>query len=416
MSKTPLFRSAAVEATQVRWLGDIVLIRPVSFTFLTIAAAMVTAALVSFLLVGSYTKRTTVRGQLVPDAGVLRVYAPQPGIVLEKRVQEGRSVEKGGLLYLISSDRYGSGPDGIQATISRQVALRRQSLRDELSHTRRLQHEREAALRKKIDGLQAERTNLISQQSGQQARIQLAQAAVHRTAQLVSQGYISAEVGQQKQADLLEQQNRLQSLERDRISVERQLQELQSELGSVPTQQRNELAQIERMLTSADQEWTESEGKRAIAITAPQRGIGTAITVEVGQTVDGNKPLISIIPEGAVLQAHLYAPSRAVGFVRPGDSVLLRYQAYPYQKFGHAHGIVAYVSRTAMPPSELIPDVNTGEALYRITVNLSSQTVLAYGRANQLQAGMLLEADILQEKRRLYEWVLEPLFSLTGKL
>jgi membrane fusion protein len=416
MSKPSLFRPAALDANQVKWLGDIVLIRPLSFTFLTITAAVVTAALLSLLFLGSYTKRTTVQGQLVPDTGVLRVYAPQPGIVLEKRVQEGRSLKKGSVLYLISSDKQGSGPDGIQATISRQVAFRRQSLREELSQTRKLQHERDAALRKKIDALQTEQTNLINQQSGQRARIELAQAAVHRATQLSSQGYISAEMGQQKQADLLDQQNRLQSLERDRISVERQLLELQSELGSLPTQQRNELAQIERLLTSADQEWTESEGKRAIAITAPQSGIATAITVEVGQTVDGNKALISIIPVGAVLQAHLYAPSRAVGFVKPGDSVLLRYQAYPYQKFGHARGIVAYVSRTAMPPTEVLPGVNTGEALYRITVNLSSQTVLAYGKANPLQAGMLLDADILHEKRRLYEWVLEPLFSITGKL
>jgi membrane fusion protein len=29
---------------------------------------------------------------------------------------------------------------------------------------------------------------------------------------------------------------------------------------------------------------------------------------------------------------------------------------------------------------------------------------------------MLLDADILQEKRRLYEWVLEPLYTLSGKL
>jgi membrane fusion protein len=56
------------------------------------------------------------------------------------------------------------------------------------------------------------------------------------------------------------------------------------------------------------------------------------------------------------------------------------------------------------------------EPLYRITVNLAAQAVTAYGQPQMLQAGMSLDADILQERRRLYEWVLEPLYSLTGKL
>jgi membrane fusion protein len=121
-----------------------------------------------------------------------------------------------------------------------------------------------------------------------------------------------------------------------------------------------------------------------------------------------------------VLQAHLYAPSRAIGFIRPADHVLLRYQAFPYQKFGHAQGVVASVSRTALSASELAGAPTgaaaNGEPLYRITVILARPTITAYGKPQPLQAGMLVDADILQEKRKLYEWVLEPLYSLTGKL
>jgi membrane fusion protein len=130
--------------------------------------------------------------------------------------------------------------------------------------------------------------------------------------------------------------------------------------------------------------------------------------------------VVSIVPDGAVLQAHLFAPSRAIGFIRPGDHVLLRYQAYPYQKFGHAQGLVASVSRTALSASDLSGTLaqasSNGEPLYRITVTLARQTITAYGKPLALQAGILVDADILHEKRKLYEWVLEPLYSLTGKL
>ncbi|MFC0131557.1 HlyD family secretion protein [Massilia eurypsychrophila] len=120
------------------------------------------------------------------------------------------------------------------------------------------------------------------------------------------------------------------------------------------------------------------------------------------------------------MQAHLYAPSRAIGFIRPEDNVLLRFQAFPYQKFGHTRGKVASISRTALLTNELAGVANgaTGytEPVYRITVILDRQAIVAYGTARPLQAGMLVDADILQERRKLYEWVLEPIYSLTGKL
>ena len=63
-----------------------------------------------------------------------------------------------------------------------------------------------------------------------------------------------------------------------------------------------------------------------------------------------------------------------------------------------------------------LPDTPAGEPVFAITVRLKKQTVTAYGQGLPLQAGMRLDADILQETRRLYEWMLEPLYSITGKM
>jgi membrane fusion protein len=111
-------------------------------------------------------------------------------------------------------------------------------------------------------------------------------------------------------------------------------------------------------------------------------------------------------------------PSRAVGFIEPGDTVLLRYQAYPYQKFGHQTGRVARISRSALSAAELqsISGFNSnGEPLYRVTVRLARQAVTAYGKPEALRPGMLLEADVLGERRRLIEWIFAPLYSVTGR-
>ena len=134
--------------------------------------------------------------------------------------------------------------------------------------------------------------------------------------------------------------------------------------------------------------------------------------VEAGQSVRTGEPLLRILPRGSRLQAELLVPSRAIGFMDPGDRVQLRYQAYPYQKFGHHTGRVVRIARSAVKPAA----GGNGEPLYRVLVQLDSQAIRAYGKAEPLRPGMLLDADILGARRKLYEWVLEPLYSVTGRL
>ncbi|RFP15835.1 MULTISPECIES: HlyD family secretion protein [unclassified Duganella] len=422
MSNRQLYRTEALNARQIKWLGDIVLIRPVAFTFLCLLACLCAVIVLLFLFFGTYTKRSTVTGQLVPDLGLVKIYVPQFGIVVKKNVVEGQVIKQGDVLYVLSSERRSDTQGSVQETISSQVSTRRDSLKNALEKTRRLNEDERNATVKRIGGLDSEIAKIGSQIEGQASRVKLAEEAVARMRDLEAQRFISREQLQQRQADLLDQRARLQSLERDRISVRRDLASQRSDLESMPLRHQNTLAQIEREIMSVGQELTESEAKRRLEITAPESGIATAVMAEVGQTVDGGKPLVSIVPVGATMQAYLYAPSRAIGFVRPGDKVLMRYQAYPYQKFGQAQGTVAHAAKVALSGSDLFGmsgfsgPASGSEPLYRVTVKISGQTIQAYGRPQPLQAGMTLEADILQEKRRLYEWVLEPLYSLSGKL
>jgi membrane fusion protein len=97
--------------------------------------------------------------------------------------------------------------------------------------------------------------------------------------------------------------------------------------------------------------------------------------------------------------------------------VRVRFPAFPYQKFGSQRARVVSVSRSAVAPSEpgFAPPDGGREPLYRIRVALEAQAVSAYGHAEPLQAGMLAEADVLVDRRRVIEWVLEPLYSLAGR-
>lgn len=420
---TPLFRREALQGQGAQWLGSIILVRPLSFTLLTALASALALVVVGFFIWGSYTKRSTVVGQLVPVSGQAKIYAPQMGVITERPVHEGQKVERGQTLLSLSSERYGNQQQPVQAGISQQLQDSRQSLEEQLRKLQRLQDDERRSLTAKVASLRTELATQGAQLQSQGKLVAIASDAEGRYQGLMDKGYISMDQFQQRQGELLGQRQTLQRLERERMTLQQELRERDSDLAGLDARHANQQAEVRRQLYSVQQQLAESEAKRTLRIVAPQDGIATAVFAEIGQSVDPSRPLLSIVPENAQLVAELYAPSRAVGFIKVGDPALIRYQAYPYQKFGQYHGKVLSISRTTVPFNELasmagaVPGIGqSGEQYYRIRVQLAEQQIQAYGQPRSLQSGMLLEADLLQETRKLYEWVLEPLYSLTGKL
>jgi membrane fusion protein len=415
-----IFREESLTSLQPRLQGDVILTPRMSMWLWCLIALIALAALTWFATQGTYTRRNTVSGQLVPATGLMRVQTPQTGVIVERNVIEGQIVRKGDVLYVISSDRMGSNTREIQLDIRREIETRQLSLKNEIARNQKDQNDEIKNLDRRISALQADSKTIDRQLELQKQRVAVAQDTKNRYQELAEKDYIAKEQLTQKELDLSEQLSRLQALERDVQATKRDLATADRDIGTAKSRYANLNSNLQRSISTAQQDLTEVEARRRVVITAPEDGRVTLVAGEIGQVADVARPLLSILPIKAVLQARLFAPSRAIGFVRPGDKVWIRYQAYPYQKFGLHEGKVTAISTASVANSELagfaLPDLTVGEPVYGITVDLLSQNVMAYGVAQPLQAGLRLDADILQETRRLYEWVLEPLYSITGKM
>ena len=142
----------------------------------------------------------------------------------------------------------------------------------------------------------------------------------------------------------------------------------------------------------------------------------SSITVSSGQSVTADAAFATILPAGSKLQVELLVPTRAIGFVTKGKEVALRYEAFPYERFGQYRGVIADVSQTVWSPGDKVGPLVVREPAYRITAKLDRQTVEAMGQEIPLRSGMLVNADILLEKRSLLEWIFEPVLQLRGRL
>ena len=407
-------------ALQPRLQGEVIVVPRMGMWWWCLLGLTVLAVLAWFVTQGSYTRRSTVAGHLVPQAGMIRVQTPQTGVIIERKVAEGQVVRKGEVLFVLSSDRVGSGARDIQQDISREIQQRSLSMQSEIARNDKALNDEISHVNRRISALQADAQTIERQIEQQRRRVAVAQDIKNRYQGLADQDYIAKEQLIQKELDLSEQQSRLQALERDVQASKRELVNAAREIDSTKSRYANLNSTLQRTISTSQQELTEVDSRRRVLVTAPEDGRATLVSGEVGQVADTPRPLLNLLPVQNQLQARLFAPSRTIGFVRPGDKVLLRYQAYPYQKFGLHEGKVVSISTASVASTELagftLPDVAAGEPVYGITVELQSQSVKAYGQAQALQAGQRLDADILQETRKLYEWMLEPLYSITGKM
>ena len=417
MNTHTLFRQAVLDQHQQKTTGQLLLVLPPSLHVLAVFVGVIGIMLVCFTIWGTYTKKERVNGVLLPETGMTRMVLTQSGTVTERLVREGQTVRKGSVLYRINVTQSTGKSSDVQREIGRELEARQSSLKDELDRQLVLNRIEASSTQQRLESTEHELQQLAQIEGLSRQQEALAQQGLQRQQELANVGYISKQQLQQQQDTLLSQQLKTRDTIRQQTSLKRERDNLRSTLTELQLKGKNLNAQLDRSLSSIKQELLENQVKQGLQILAPQDGVVAAVLAEPGQMLTAGSLLLQIVPVNSKLQAHLYAPSKAIGFIRPGADVMLRYQAYPYQKFGQHHGVVSQISRVAVLPSDLpYPMADGSEALYRITVELPEQNIKAYGNAEPLQTGMRLDADIMLDHRRLYEWVLEPLFSISGKL
>jgi membrane fusion protein len=426
---TPLFRPEVMQAQAVQWLGSIRIGRPPSFGIVTGVALACAVALVSFAAWGQVTRKVSVPGILVPEGGLMHLSSPQAATVAEVLVKEGDAVQAGQPLIRLRAERMMAGGELSQMQLAA-VAQRRSSLEAELRLADQQAQQRSSALQDRLRSLQSDVLNLQGELDATLQRVQLAQKNTQRFTELAASGFVSGVQAQEKQEALLDLGLRERNARRALEAAQREQASVQSELSGLRNQLETARSQLQRQLASLAQEGSELDARAGWTITAPAAGTVSAMSALVGQSALAGGTLISLVPasgEGekdsqvpSALVAHLYAPSRSTGFVAVGQSVWVRYAAFPYQKFGMQAGRVMAVSRTPISPQDLptgqsqalMQAVGSTEPLYRITVALERQSLQAYGTEQGLKAGMTLDAQVRQEGRAIWEWVLEPVLAL----
>lgn len=139
-------------------------------------------------------------------------------------------------------------------------------------------------------------------------------------------------------------------------------------------------------------------------ITAPVDGTVLSLTVKtIGGVVNAGQQLAQIVPEKVPLYVDAALDNQDVGFVKPGQRVVVKVATYPFQRYGYLEGTVENISPDA------IQDDKKG-LIYKAKIKLNDEKS---SKQNQLKLlpGMSVSAEITTGQRRIIEFFLDPLMT-----
>ncbi len=404
-----MFRAEVRLAQRDRLHGDVSLTLPVGWQVIGYGLLALLVAAGSFLFLSSYARVETVAGQVVPDLGVAQIVPSRAGIVTGIAVHEGQRVMASQSLVSVrveEADQAGeTGPTQVLRALGEQDA----QLATQGRSTMASANATHGRLDAQVAGLRAQIAALGLQIASQVRLTQVAQADYDRSQSIASQGFLSKRDLQSREEAVLGRQQQLASLYQARADKKASLMEASRSIEEAGRTAQANAASIAGERATVAQRRFDVEASRGYALAAPVSGVVTAITGRVGQPTQANVPLMTIVPAGARLEAQLYVPTQAAGFVTLGQEVRLQVDAFPYSRFGTVRAAVTRMSTAAISRAgaggQTVP-------VYMVTASIPTPSVYAFGRYHPLQPDMTLTARIVTEKRSLAEWLFEPILAV----
>ncbi|WP_290742526.1 HlyD family efflux transporter periplasmic adaptor subunit [Haliea sp.] len=395
----------------------------------------------------------TAQGVLVPEADIRRVYAPIDGELVDVYVSPGVPVQEGDIIARINAR---SAIDSASKALESKLRLDQAELEYErLPAKLALQQRKAEAMKAKLDFLQKEtdkklEEGLFKLAGAQRAKLDEARTALEqarrteaaaeeektqyeRLASMEGGGGVSQTQVQQKvnayldaQAKTGAAQARLSSLE---YELNRAISEADSNVANASQELAEQRVQYETLLRDMEQEQAKVEFQLRSAriaadaaervsfknfdennflkIHAPISGVVTEVPLtQRGDKVQSSKPLVNIAPADTQRILQVQIPESERGFLQVGQSVKIKFNAFPYQTYGSVEGRLDYISPAVKQGGEGAPPTYEGKIqLERESIETANGEVL-------LRYGMGAAAEIVVRKRRVIDLALEPFRSI----
>lgn len=351
-------------------------------------------------------------GEIVPSSGAARIVPSRAGVISDVFVKDGQLVTKGDSLASVRVEEVVSdgdtGPNKVLSALDTQDS----KLQSQQAASNSVTDASLARFRAQEVGQTAALAALDRQIQQQSRLIDSAVADLERSRAIADRGFISRRDMAAKEDAVTVRRQQLAALQQSRGDKSAELNATLKAADEAANQQRVVETQIAGSRAELARQRYEVAAQRGYTLVAPVPGRVTAIVARTGQPAIPAQSLMAIVPAGALIQANLYVPTRAAGFLEVGQVVRLQVDAFPFTSFGAVPARITDISGVTI---DHMGQDGKLEQVYLVRCQIPSPMISAFGGTHRLVSGMTLKAQIILQKRTIAEWLFEPIYAITRR-
>lgn len=405
-----LFRPEVQQARAAEVIGSISLRAPrLGWIAVVVGVVMVSIALL-ILTFGTYTQKVRANGVLVSNEGLIKLESNAGGTITRIFMKQGQLVKAGDALLEISDDTSSSAEQNTKMSILGNLNIKLNRYRLDLADADEDESRERLRLTQKMESLSGQIDQVSQQVSIQKERVTESEKLFQQWQGLESTGVVSKLQILEKKDAAMQNLSQLKDISRQLLVLEADRDEARQDLLGLPEKLQLKKNDILRQLADVQSSITQEEVSRASIVRAPVSGTVSGLLVWVGESATEKQLLATLMPSGAHLEAEFWLPARSMGFVKDGDEIILRYDAFPYELYGQRRGRVSEIATTALTQNEVpfVVGLDNQEARFRVRAVLDEQSFDVDGIAHALSPGTSFDGTILVGKRRISALLLPP--------
>src|SRR5471032_249175 len=348
-----LFRKEVNEHQQNHWAGKALLLAGWPAWIVISLTALFLVVLLSFLIFSNYTRRINVSGEVITQPHSINLFSPEQGVITGLFVDTGKTVKKGQPLYQIDVSRVTQAGNVSTTTLSAIKNQREQieSIITQLQNNKRITLEN---LQQQLE--QYETAHKVSQDmvASAQQGLDAMKKSMQNYGAYQRKGLINTDQLNNQRYLFYQQQTSFQSLNTQSIQESLQITNLRSELVTRAADFDNQISQYGVQRNDLERQLAQADAKGSLLITAPTDGKISSLSVTPGQMVNAGDSLAQLVPaKNSPFFLVAWLPNESVPYVKQGENINIRYDAYPFEKYGQFPGRVESVSSAPVSEQEL---------------------------------------------------------------
>ena len=428
MENNGLFRQEAINYQKAKWMGKALLIKGYSAWFVFLLSIIFIIVLVLAAIFGTYTRRINVPGEITTQPRAINLFSTQQGFIINSHVKVGDKVKKGDPIYELDVSQTTQLGNVTQKTIE-SINNQIKNISEIIETLKENKQITLNALKQQIDEYNKfHQDSLLLVKNAEKGMSEMFES-MQNYADYQKKGLINNEQFNNQRYLYYQQQNSYQFLQNQIIQENLSIIQLNSELVTKIADFDNKISEYQFQLNALQRQLTEVNAKGTLIISAPSDGRIESLSVTDGQMVKTDDSLAQLIPANTdSYYLVLWAPNESVPYISVNDKINIRYEAYPYQKFGQFSGKIMSISKVPASSQEMSTysssplsqnNINY-QAYYKVMVSLDKQQMAKFNNKIKLTNGMKADITLFLEKRPIYQWMLSPFYdiqkSITGPI